>query len=615
MMPTFASPLFFWGFISLAGLGLIYMLRMRSRRKVVSSLLLWVDQHTADTGGRIWRRMRTPLLFFVELLALILLILAAADPLWPRNGQMSVVVVLDNSYSMQASLEQSTDATTRLTLQDAARERLAEMFHEEDLRARVILAGTEPTLLRDSFTSAQSLSQLTSHWNCWEPTADLAAALTLARQVGGANVRLLVITDHPPLGPATESSPSSPEDETSAAEAKPVTSRPPLDVGNDVIWLAFGRSTPNLALVGAVRRDSRDGGLAVIEVANLAKQRQTGELTVKHGTKHSIKPLNIAPSDVSRFTIPLENTNEPLEVTLPPDALDTDNRLILLPERPPQLRVSVVVRDPKLRTAILRVLKADGNCQVTDVAPQLRFCDTTEKPRAECWDVYFAKGSQAKPVLGPFVLDRTHSLLEGVSFRDVVLVESAELDLPGQPLVMSDTGVLCSVDRRGSRSRRVTLQFDQEKTTLLDSIDFPVFVWNILQWRQAALPEYCRPNVTIGTTTALRLAPNRSKVTLKTPSKGTNALHPRDGVVIFSTDCPGPYTVRLDADRQLPLWAHVTFRDESDLRGNAEGTWGKWKITEESRLDFHSVAPLLLFLAIATWIAHGLLLRKEAKSR
>ena len=105
MMPTFASPLFFWGVVSLAGLGVIYLLRMRSRRTVVSSLLLWVDDRTADTGGRIWRRMRTPLLFFVELLALALLVLAATDPLWPRAGRLPVVVILDNSFSMQAVLE------------------------------------------------------------------------------------------------------------------------------------------------------------------------------------------------------------------------------------------------------------------------------------------------------------------------------------------------------------------------------------------------------------------------------------------------------------------------------------------------------------------------------
>ena len=65
---------------------------MRSRRKVVSSLLLWIDRHTADTGGRIWRRMRAPLLFFVELLALALLVLAAADPLWRRAGRIPAII-------------------------------------------------------------------------------------------------------------------------------------------------------------------------------------------------------------------------------------------------------------------------------------------------------------------------------------------------------------------------------------------------------------------------------------------------------------------------------------------------------------------------------------------
>ena len=608
MMPTFASPLFLWGSASLAGLALIYMLRMRSRRKVVSSLLLWVDRRTADTGGRIWQKMRTPLLFFVELLALALLVLAAADPLWPRAGRLPVVVVLDNSFSMRASLDDAEGNAGGRTVKDAAAERLAEILDKESIRARVVLAGIEPTLLRDPLESSAALSRLDAQWTCWAPTADLAAALTLARQVGGPDARLLVLTDHPASKAADEKTPDSDSEEASDKENQPI------DPGKQVRWLAFGRPIPNLALVGAVRRDADDEGLAVVEVANLSDSRRTGELSVQLGPRHSVKAFNIPPGDVSRFTIPLDDTSAPLKVALPPDALEVDNQLTLLPEHPPKLRVSVGIGGAKLKAAVERVLKAAGSVEVTDVAPQLRFSDAAEKPRDDCWDVLFAKGADPKPVMGPFVLDRTNPLLEGISLQNVVLVESKDLNLTGNPLVMSDTGVLVSADRTGGRRRRLTIQFDVEKTTLLDSIDFPAFIWNILQWRQGELPEHCRPNVALGTTNRLRLTPDRTQTILERPDGSKTELKPRDGAVVFATDLPGAYSIVLDGERRLPLSAHATFRDESDLRNGTTGKWGKWVVTQEARLDFRSLAAALLFVALATWLVHGWLLRREVPS-
>lgn len=609
MIPTFAAPLFFWGALSLAGLAVIYMLRMRSRRKVVSSLLLWIDRHTADTGGRIWRRMRAPLLFFVELLALALLVLAAADPLWRRAGRIPAIIILDDSYSMRASLTADGGGSGERTVRDAARERLAEILDGESLRARVILAGREPALLKETFESSAALARLDGQWDCWSSTADLDAALSLARQVGGPQTRLLVLTDHRRGDTGAEKAIA---DETEKESEKRTTRPVPVDPGSQVRWIALGRPLPNLALVGAVRRDSADGGLAVLEIANLSNRRETGELAVALGPRNSVKPFNIEAGDIARFSIPLEESSEPLEASLPPDALDADNRLVLLPEHPPKLRVSVGVAETRLRAAILKVLEADGRCEITDVVPQLRLIDAPLPPRDDCWDVVFTNGPDAKPVLGPFVLDRTNLLLEGVSLEDVVLVESSGMDLPGDPLVMSDTGVLMALDRLGGRARRLSIQFDAEKTTLLDSVDFPALVWNILQWRQTELPEYCRPNVPIGATTTLRLQPERKQAVLERPEGIKNELNPRDATVVFKTDRPGPYAVVLDENR-LPLWAHVTFRDESDLRRGATGAWGKWEISQEARLDYRSAAAAMLFLALATWVVHGFVLRKEGE--
>ena len=69
--------------LGLAGVPLlvgIYLLRNRFRRQPVSSLMLWLDAREVRQGGTRIRRLQTPLLFLLELLAILLLVLAAAEP-------------------------------------------------------------------------------------------------------------------------------------------------------------------------------------------------------------------------------------------------------------------------------------------------------------------------------------------------------------------------------------------------------------------------------------------------------------------------------------------------------------------------------------------------------
>jgi len=97
------SPLMLLGLLALPVLAAVYWLRSRSRRAVVSSLAFWTDQRSPRRGGRILHRMQTPLCFFLELLAIALLVTAAAGPaMLEREVVRPLMVVLDDSYSMLA---------------------------------------------------------------------------------------------------------------------------------------------------------------------------------------------------------------------------------------------------------------------------------------------------------------------------------------------------------------------------------------------------------------------------------------------------------------------------------------------------------------------------------
>ena len=73
-MPVFTFPFAFIALLAVPALIAIYWLRNQSRERRVSSLLLWLDERQMWEGGRRIHRLQTPLLFFLELLAILFIL-------------------------------------------------------------------------------------------------------------------------------------------------------------------------------------------------------------------------------------------------------------------------------------------------------------------------------------------------------------------------------------------------------------------------------------------------------------------------------------------------------------------------------------------------------------
>ena len=118
MIPTFTLPLGFLSLLAIPGLVAIYLLRTRSRRHPVSSLMLWMNQQQAREGGLRVERLQTPLLFFLELLTIILLALAVAAPIIrTARGAIPLMVVLDDSFSMLAGVDDTPKSRAIVALE------------------------------------------------------------------------------------------------------------------------------------------------------------------------------------------------------------------------------------------------------------------------------------------------------------------------------------------------------------------------------------------------------------------------------------------------------------------------------------------------------------------
>src|SRR5262247_662297 len=140
-MPVFTFPFALIALLAVPALVAIYWLRNQSRERHVSSLLLWLDERQMWEGGRRIHRLQTPLLFFLELLTILLLVTAAAGPMI-RAGESGrpLVVVLDDSFSM---LGGKAESARNLALQAIAKEIRASRYEP----LRLVLAGESPQVL------------------------------------------------------------------------------------------------------------------------------------------------------------------------------------------------------------------------------------------------------------------------------------------------------------------------------------------------------------------------------------------------------------------------------------------------------------------------------------
>lgn len=585
-MILFTYPWAFLGLLAIPALVVVYCLHNRFRRQPVSSLMLWQDHREVRATGTRLDRLQTPLLFFLELLAILLLAGVAVDPLVRRSESgRPLIVVLDDSYSMQGGGADSPRAQGLRALE-------AELAARRPSSIRFILTGRQPQALSESSHGArEALAQLPA-WKCRAPTAELEPALGLAAELGGDWARLLVVTDHaPPPGLVP-------------------------DRGR-VQWWAFGWPRPNLAFVTAVRggRDGRDRCL--LEVANLSPEAQTTTLRVEAGDPAAPlhqATLDLAPGQVYQLPLPLKEGTPTLHATLGDDELAIDNRVTLIPAPRRPVRLAVAFRDKSLRSLVDRAVQAVGGTVPDAAHPDLFLTDGEGSAGGgETWVLRLVAERRAVAYGGPFVLDRTHPLTEGLSLRGIAWAAGTATDFPGAPVILAgNVPLLTDIEGPGSR-HEVRLRLRPDLSNLPDDPAWPVLISNLLRWRAAHLPGLNRANVRLGEETVLTLPAERDTVRLVAPD-GTSRTLPVDGRrVAVRAESVGVWEWR-DGDTVYPFAVNALSREESDLTSCTTGRWGDWLDETTRRLEYQDISWMLLLALLALATLHMFLVWRQRRA-
>lgn len=552
-MPIFAFPLAFLGLVAAGGLVAVYVFRNLSRRQVVSSLFLWEQHRRASQGGRVLQRIQTPLMFLLEFLAITFFVLAATNPHWRLTGKADLVVILDNSYSMQAI---GSDGKTAL---QTAKKHLDKIQRSGDYRMKFILAGTEPVILE----SAHKLSA----WNGSAETADIDKAVVIASDLAGMAGRIMILTDTPP-------------------QTQPV--------GGRVSYQCFGQPVANCAITGASRTSGDEGDRVLLEIANFSDAPKTVPVTIGFDGAAETRgeSMTLRPQQTGRLIFDIQQKSPTLKISLPDDALNIDNTAYLPAPHKQQVSAKLSFADGKLKSTVEKAIAATGLCTVSTRACDLLITDNPKTPTpAGAWKVVvFHPAGQPLALAGPFITDKTHPLLDGVDLRGVIWGAAESAAMPGRLVVVADNTPLLTLDDAAGEVT-VYMQLAPELSTLTLSPNWPVLFYNIasyFQQQHRTAPPAC---VRLGQQVQLAAA---RPVTLAAPDGEKRAASPVAGMVVITFDRPGLWRF----DGTSPVGCNTMSAAESDLLVAASGEVGQF---DELGRYAYEYAPIGYGFALAGW--------------
>jgi hypothetical protein len=568
----------------------IYVLRRRFQRRDVTALFLWSSLVRAEQGGRRVERFRTPLLFFVELLILLALALAATDLRHLASRPVRpLVLILDNSYSMQATVGERS-----------ARDRALAMIREEMERyaptsVRVILAGDTPLLAGPPMAMADALEVARTRWSCLSPAGNLSAARALAAEVGEADAWVVVATDHPP------------KEETDAPRLR---------------WLATGRKGANAVFIAATRNHAGgDTDRCFLQIANPGDLAVETRLEVNaDGQSLGLgRKLELAPGASEQIAFDLPGRVDTIRATLSPDALATDNEVILLPPRNQRVRVANSVADEELRGLVARALTASGLRDTSPGKPELVISDSaTGAPSAGRWTCEIHVPPSALPFTGPFVGDWGHRLLQGLDFGGVVWAGKADATPTGQPVLMAGNTVLIE-DRELGGGHGIRMHLDVKLSTVTRTPNWPSLFWNLLHWRAEFHPGFQEAQARMGNTVRLLLPPSRavgeeSGILLQSPDGEKRELAwPLADELVVAAATPGIYSARV-GNQTYRFACNALSPAEGDLRHCREARLGGRLAGDMIRREYASGAWLFGLLCCGLVLFHLFLSRPRMKT-
>ncbi|MDR1485624.1 MAG: BatA domain-containing protein [Planctomycetaceae bacterium] len=587
-----------WALFAIVGVPIIlgiYFFRTRSRRVEVSTLFLWVDRSQAKQGGRQIKRVQFPLLVILELLAIVLLSVAAARPMIHLElvGHPTAII-LDASYSMLAGKE--NDSSQKRAIDDLYRLLDTEIGYP----VQFILAGSKPQLVAERALNAAEARNVLQLWRCNSPTADLNAAISLSAAVCSAGTKFLVVTDRPP------------EDK--------------IERGN-LLWKSYGKPNDNFGIIHASRTIQDDKDKLLIEIANFSSKPQNLNMTIIETKNTNILFRDqrvMQPNEIHRIRTAIKNNCGAIEIRLGEDLLMLDNRVVLLPPNQRPVKVKIGMFPANLNDKIKRAVEASGIGEIVHDNPELIFdssvqnivggADANQNPKKPVWNVHIVTEADEKNIksyVGPFIIDRASGLANGLSLEGVVWSCNESTGMAGNVIVSVGDVPLLTDERRRNNSRVIHIKINDSMSTLTSNPAWPILIWNILKYRGNQNSGFTSNNLKLGTEAEFISGEGDRMLEVTTPANEKKNFTITTGLNVYAlnasiripADQVGLYRVKANSGSYEFSVATLS-ADESDLQKCRTTTNGTWLDNETIRADYRQIAWIFLIVTLALLALH-----------
>lgn len=576
-MPVFMSPLALWGMLITLALAAVYLFRRQSREVKVSSLMFFSRIRVPAEGGRRLTTPQMPLILLIELLIVTLLVLAAANPRAISGEKLiPVVLILDDSFSMQVNEPVSPRA--------AAISYLEKNFFSRDLfRITIVRAGRQPEIIGRHDMAGNEARQLMKDWRCAAATADIHTAVRYVSESLPAGVKIYVVTDMP--GEYKHSA--------------------------NLVWLAFGQPLANLAITAANRYVLGNSDRCFFEFTNFASQpaRLVADISApERGVVLDSIDVELSPRSTRRLRITLKDPTAVVRARINNDPFAFDNVAWLLPVRRRPVEVELNFASTYLKKIVQRSVEASGIAEVVASSTELFIGEQPQsnKTGSNLWQYIIHNATQPAMLRGVVAVDKTHPLCLGLPPVKAAWAVDEKFVAMGAPLMSAAGTGLLTVTGAPGQNQLIWLNFSAEFSNLQTTPMWPVMFWNLLNWRQQTNPGPDSFNYRSGTDINVILPPDDDSITLA-DSLGKVV----DGVVwrkkaVFHAADPGVFNIKTG----IASWSvavNLCSSEESDLLKSGSSILPTDQPGNDSMKNFADVRwwfllPALLLMALHQWL-------------
>lgn len=604
----FAAPLGLLALLAVPAIVALHLFRRRFQPRTVSALFLWIDADRTPLAGRKKERLRGSLSLWSEVAAALCLALAFAGlrGCGDQPGE-HVVAVLDASASMDARSAGRSSA-------DRVRDELAQRIAELPRGSRVTLveSGAHPRLLAGPAAFPEEAARALAEYAPRAQRHDLASSVAFALQLSGG-ARVAVWTDH----------------------YEPERFPPEVEL------VAVGAPMDNVAIVRAGRERVRSKAGAIEERAFVVLQSFSARPTTTTVSVRAIDPPRnelaerrehaLQPGAREHVAWALPASTGPIEVELSADALEVDGKAYLA--SPPARTLAIATTLDEADARALGLMTAGSASRLDRLLGVVE--ESLEAPSAEhahlvlgrgvaggasAWSLSLEPlGAERKDFIGPFLFEKRHPLLEGLTLEGLVWSADPALALAGIPLVAAGNLPLVVEDELAGR-RVFRFDLDPARSSLARSPDWPILLSNLCELRRRSLPGPERTNLEVGDELVYRsgasVDPELGNLVFEAEDGPVEprSWPPRPTILVDSIDRPGMY--RITQDGALLARVAVRFSDaaESDLATRSSGR--RPAQAEAARLEASAswIEATLLALATAAIALDWFVLRRARRA-